>query len=88
MTHGTSTPQAQHSPAAQPWPEGVTRRYLTKAAELTGNHTLAVEVSEQAGEAHSRCTGCGHPERTYYAPEIKYRAQKHAETCRALPRPA
>lgn len=73
--------------AAQPWPEGVTHRYLTKAAEITGDHTIAVNVSVTGVDASSRCTGCGHTERTYYADVIKYRAQQHAEQCRAVPRP-
>lgn len=70
------------------WAPGVTHRYITKGAEITGDHTIAVEVSTySSGDASSRCTGCGHPERTYYAHEIKYRAQQHAEKCRAVPRP-
>lgn len=72
----------------QPWPEGVTTRYPTRAAEITGNHTIAVELSEQRIDATSRCTGCGWPEGPYFVREIHRRAQHHAETCRAVPRPA
>jgi hypothetical protein len=86
VTHGTSTPQQQHSPS--PWPEGVTHRYLTKAAEITGNHELGVNISEDKGTATSRCTGCGRRESENFAREIHYRAQQHAEKCRAVPRPA
>lgn len=71
----------------QPFPEGVSHRYLTKAAEITSNHNLGVEVSEDQGTATSRCTGCGHRESEYFAREIHRRAQQHAETCRAVPRP-
>ena len=76
---------AQSAPST--WSDGVTHRFLTKAAEITGDHALAVEVSEDQGTATCRCTGCGRRERTNFAREIKDRAQQHAETCRAVPRP-
>ena len=88
MSESTGTTSPVNDARNTPWEPGVTQRFLTKAAEITGDHTIAVEVREDRGDAHSRCTGCGHTERTYYAPEIKYRAQQHAEKCRAVPRPA
>ncbi|WP_369167811.1 hypothetical protein AB5J49_08045 [Streptomyces sp. R28] len=69
------------------WSDGVTHRFLTRAAEITGNHDLAVEVSEGQVEASSRCAGCGHREHTWFPREIHGRAQQHAEKCRAVPRP-
>lgn len=70
------------------WAEGVTHRYPTKAAEITGDHSIGVDVSEARGEATARCNGCGRRESTYFARSIHDRAQKHAEKCRAVPRPA
>ncbi|MFJ2000280.1 hypothetical protein [Streptomyces chartreusis] len=78
---------ARQQAAAEAWPEGVTHRYLTKAAEITGDHAIAVEITTTGGDAHSACTGCGHREAPYFTREIHSRAQNHAERCLAVPRP-
>lgn len=71
---------AQASPATQPWPDGVSARYVNLAGattdirESTGGYTTAA------------CQGCLY---TWTGDVIAAhnRAQTHAETCRALPRP-
>lgn len=69
------------TPWQVPWPEGTIARYWTVAGatvDVTGNGDLA----------NYQCTGCpynGGGWAEYIAHE---RAQAHAETCRALPRPA
>jgi len=78
---------ARQQAETEAWPDGVTHRYLTKAAEITGDHGLSVNIREDKGNASSRCTGCGRQEHPYLVREIHRRAQIHAETCRALPRP-
>lgn len=73
-------PQAQHSPAAQPWPEGVTHRYMNLAG-------ATVDISRDAdGYTSARCTGCPIG---YTGDELTAhdRAQQHAEKCRAVPHP-
>lgn len=72
------------------WPAGVIARYLTKAAEITGDHEATVDVSQDRDRTTATCRGC---ERdisvclNYMTEGAKRDAQKHAETCRALPRP-
>lgn len=79
-------PQPQPSPFAAPWPDGVTARYLTKAAEITGNLELTVNVHHDG--AKYVCTGCGDSSSLLGGHRIHGLAQGHAEKCRALPRPA
>ncbi|MFZ3492293.1 hypothetical protein ACODT5_03460 [Streptomyces sp. 5.8] len=72
------------------WLEGVIARYLTKAAEITGDHEATVDVSENGNETTATCRGCQRELSRYLnyrAETVKHDAQKHAETCRALPRP-
>lgn len=100
MTHGTSTDQAQPSPAVEPWPEGVLARYLTPAGQF-----VDITYSSRLGWVYATCGGCGTVERTdtggylddppeketervdQVLPESRELAQAHAEKCRALPRP-
>ncbi|MFD5510765.1 hypothetical protein ACFWIB_23755 [Streptomyces sp. NPDC127051] len=73
------------------WPAGVIARYLTKAAEITGDHDATVDVSQDPDETTATCRGCQRDisrYRNYMTEAVKRDAQKHAETCRAIPRPA
>ncbi len=90
MGHATDQAPTPPSPRTEPWPDGVTVRYLTTAAEITGAAEIAVNVIEyDFDEAFAKCAGCdtviwqGGSHRR--AREL---AQGHAEKCRALPRPA
>ncbi|MFF9285422.1 hypothetical protein [Streptomyces griseosporeus] len=87
MEHGTDKPPEQPTPTATPWPEDVTHRYLTKAAEITGDHALYVEVRGSGERTTAVCTGCGRDEFPDFVHRIHQRAQAHAERCRALPCP-
>jgi hypothetical protein len=68
-----------------PWPDGVTARYLT-----IGGATVDLKDDESTtgyvdgGE----CTGCGHHIGWGRATFAREEAQRHAEKCRAMPRPA
>lgn len=73
------------------WPTGVIARYLTKAAEITSDPTITVDITETDHEVRAECRGCGrdHSNAACYANvTVIPWAEKHAETCRALPRPA
>lgn len=66
------------------WPEGVIARYLTVSGATVD---LRAERSDGAYIDSGDCTGCGF--HIDWGP-LKYarqKAQAHAETCRALPRP-
>lgn len=69
-----------------PWPEGVIARYLTVAGA-----TVDVTDTERPD---AQCGGCPQTfvEHSRYISTdldtVHCWAQKHAETCRALPRPA
>ncbi|MBT2402836.1 MULTISPECIES: hypothetical protein [unclassified Streptomyces] len=72
------------------WPAGVIARYLTKAAEITGDHQATVDVKQVRDETTATCRGCERDISRYlnYMTEgVKRDAQKHSETCRAIPRP-
>ncbi|WP_369359572.1 hypothetical protein [Streptomyces sp. cg2] len=63
------------------WPEGVIARYLTLA------HATVDLTRHDSGDVSCECTGCGYNRSAWAEPVIRDRAQAHAETCRALPRP-
>lgn len=83
------------------WPEGVIARYLTLAGQSLGVLDLAVELIEQDDSILARCTSCPNSEwRAPFDPmctgaratgwattQAGDWAQKHAEKCRAMPRP-
>ncbi|MEU3060198.1 hypothetical protein [Streptomyces subrutilus] len=70
------------------WPTGVIARYLTKAAEITGDHEATVDVRQNRDYGHSYdCRGCGGGSTSGDIRAIYAGAQEHAETCRAIPRP-
>lgn len=76
-------------PPVSAWPEGVIARYLTVAqATVDIRHDSGVRITR------ALCTGCGSSEAEDYADgpgwadhAVRKWAQKHAESCRALPRP-
>ncbi|MCI3246339.1 hypothetical protein [Streptomyces spinosisporus] len=96
MTHGTSTPQAQPSPATEPWPDDVIARYETGVGAI-------VELIDGEHSIKGTCSGCpehaqpwpfsydptcsGYRMDSYVKREATNWAQAHAEKCRALPRP-
>ncbi|MEU6597884.1 hypothetical protein [Streptomyces flaveolus] len=75
-----------HDSAAAPWPDGVIARYLTVAGAI-------VDVTGEDHDVDGICHGCeGTPGKSGYVSRsldvTRTWAQRHAETCRALPRPA
>ncbi|MFL1904786.1 hypothetical protein ACJWDR_37635 [Streptomyces tauricus] len=93
MADRTGQTSEQPSPASAPWPEGVIARFLT-----VGGATVDIE-EQRAGwkSPHWFCHGCTDTSRgAYTGPfgdpftlgDIREQAQSHAETCRAMPRPA
>lgn len=63
------------------WPEGVVARYRT-----VGGGT--VDLTDDDGPVRLLCSGCGFGNNWAHDPSAgRRKAQKHAETCRALPRP-
>lgn len=79
------------------WPADVTARYLTLAGSSLGNPTLAVDIRAiDDGEFYEAvCATCGANDwqKHWTRPvqredETRRWAQRHAETCRAMPRPA
>lgn len=76
------------------WPEGVIARYFTLAAEVLGDLSITVDVTNSEGisgdTATATCTACGtfyKNSRCYTASTVLPWAQEHAEKCRAMPRP-
>lgn len=73
------------------WPEGVIARYITVA--WAASPTATVDVIDKGEDTHPMwrfelvCRGCGETFSSSSQYEVGDRAQKHAETCRALPRP-
>ncbi|WP_236241142.1 hypothetical protein [Streptomyces sp. CC228A] len=65
------------------WPKSVIARYLTVAG-------ATVDLTGCGDHTYYRCTGCGYTTHGISVIErvARERAQGHAETCRALPRPA
>lgn len=73
-------------PSPTPWPDGVIARYLT----VVGAH---VDLTGEGYNTKGVCGGCqGTPSTDgYHSSHIdvaRLWAQRHAERCRALPRPA
>ncbi|MEV6833512.1 hypothetical protein AB0N17_03105 [Streptomyces sp. NPDC051133] len=75
------------TPAVEPWPDGVIARYVTKAADLTGDVELTVDVTKIDGGFRRHCRGCGDSFENFWEPAVRDSAQIHAERCRALPKP-
>ncbi|MCX5014781.1 hypothetical protein OG765_27880 [Streptomyces sp. NBC_00555] len=70
------------------WPAGVIARYLTKAAEILADPEATVDVRKNRDFGHSYdCRGCGVGGSSGNDVEIHAKAQAHAATCRAIPRP-
>ncbi|MFC9682704.1 hypothetical protein [Streptomyces sp. NPDC056948] len=67
----------------EPWPEGVTARFVN----LVG---ATVDVTGSGQRTRARCSGCifGKSELPATEGYTHDEAQRHAERCRALPRPA
>lgn len=66
----------------QPWPVGVIARYLTVAG-------ATVDLTRtDGGLTTSYCTSCGDSRFPNTEVYVRSEAQRHAERCRALPRPA
>lgn len=74
--------RAEHAIQQAAWPEGVMSRYLT-----VGGATVDIRPSSHEDRVSSVCTGCGEEDCFSHEKYIRERAQRHAETCRALPKP-
>lgn len=78
------------------WPENVIARYLTDAGKALADPTITVDLIEDPGISgiSGVCRGCENTlaDSIYYGhPDLstgRHWAQEHAETCRALPKPA
>ncbi|MFF3891365.1 hypothetical protein [Streptomyces sp. NPDC001914] len=81
MTHGIRTTPMQPSPGTEPWPDGVTARYLTVAG-------ATVDVRGSGDNVSMTCLGCDLGYSAFGEARTRELAQGHAEKCRALPRPA
>lgn len=66
----------------------VTTRFLTRAAEITGDHELTVDVTVRPGDARAECRGCETTSAATQDYQARDWAQSHAEKCRAFPGPA
>ncbi|MFC8703400.1 hypothetical protein ACJBCE_09455 [Streptomyces sp. NBUL23] len=64
----------------------VIARFLTLAAEITGDHTITVDVTTDDGWATAECTACSARSQTR---DLHVRAlpwaEKHSAACRAIP---
>ncbi|GGZ82708.1 hypothetical protein [Streptomyces rubiginosohelvolus] len=79
------------------WPENVIARYLADAGKALADPTITVDLSEDPDTISGVlgvCRGCGSTlaNSSYYGhPDLitgRHWAQEHAETCRAIPKPA
>jgi hypothetical protein len=71
------------TPWQVPWPDGCIARYWTVAG-------ATVDLTGGGDRTYVRCTGCPYDMGgTWWSEDTAHeRAQAHAESCRALPRPA
>lgn len=101
MTDRNGQPQQQPSPTQAPWPDGVIARYLTVGGATVDlwyedGYVKAKCLGErcpwedrQSTEVFIYDTDEVRDKKIDDAlPGAQYAAQSHAETCRALPRPA
>lgn len=80
--NGQPTQQPTPSAFAEPWPPGVIARYLT-----VGGATVDL-TSAGEDRAYRICNGCGDGKGIWWHEKTtREYAQKHAEKCRALPKP-
>jgi hypothetical protein len=81
----SSFPTAQPAgPFADSWPDGVFARYLTVA----GATVDLVKAKPESGYVDGGdCTGCDYHIDWTPVKFARQKAQAHAETCRALPKP-
>ncbi|MER6603898.1 hypothetical protein [Streptomyces parvus] len=77
------------------WPENVIARYLTDAGKALADPTITVDLTEDPsnGDIFGACRGCEttFDDSNYYGRDLgtgRHWAQEHAETCRAIPKPA
>ncbi|MFD3820162.1 hypothetical protein ACFWRZ_34310 [Streptomyces rubiginosohelvolus] len=77
------------------WPTGVIARYLTDAGKALADPTITVDLTEdpEDGSSLGVCRGCEttFEDSRYLSRDLdtgRHWAQEHAETCRALPKPA
>ena len=76
----TDQPPQQPSPWNVPWPDSCTARSWTVAG-------ATVDITGSDHGTSYRCTGCPYGSSGWHEDIAHERAQAHAETCRALPRP-
>lgn len=70
------------------WPEGVTARFLTKAAEIL-RENITTDVVETDDSVRVDCRGCGRLFESWplqVAERLLDDAQAHASICTAIPR--
>ncbi|XCM28890.1 hypothetical protein ABXI76_05390 [Streptomyces parvus] len=77
------------------WPENTVARYLTDAGKALTDPTITVDLTEDPGTGYisGTCRGCESTfdDSSYISRNLgtgRHWAQEHAETCRALPKPA
>jgi hypothetical protein len=73
------------------WPESVVTRYLTVAGSALADRSITVDLfgaQRDGGDLYAVCRGCGKSWSHNYEPSVRQWAEGHADSCRALPRPA
>lgn len=77
------------------WPKNVIARYLTDAGKALTDPTMTVDLAEDpnTGDISGVCRGCEttFDDSNYISRDLgtgRHWAQEHAETCRAIPKPA
>jgi hypothetical protein len=77
------------------WPAGVIARYLTDAGKALADPTITIDLTEDPdnGDISGVCRGCESTfdDSSYFGRDLgtgRDWAQEHAQTCRALPKPA
>lgn len=77
------------------WPKNVVARYLTDAGKALADPTITVDLSEdpESSDISGVCRGCEttFDDSNYFGRDLgtgRHWAQEHAQTCRALPKPA
>lgn len=82
---GPKPRRSQPDTSPQPWPGGVTHRYITTAGAALRNPDHAVHViDDQAGNCRWYCAACPASHSHVYHRNVHEQAQAHAAQCTAL----
>ncbi|MFE1451986.1 hypothetical protein [Streptomyces olivaceoviridis] len=78
-----------NKPTPEPWPDGVTARFLTRGGILTNNQNATVDIHDTAHRSTALCRPCGWADDhgIDYRDKVLSAAQSHAGQCTALAQP-